>query len=179
MKKIEIYAKDRNLETVTITSGCNGYPSNLREAVVFDTQDEAESFAREIGGDVVLLQRRDGWQYYEELGIIFLPYRFGVKDFTPDCMKYDTEAEPYVVNDLSDYRWALKEENDFIREMPDETALMIKDANVVKELATFKEGDCMFLRFINGEQFFDTFRAGQTCWHDADVTEYQLAVVPQ
>ena len=178
MKKIEIYAKDRNLDTVTITSGRNGYPSALRDAVVFNTQDEAESFAREIGGDVVLLQRRDGWQYYEELGTVIPPYEFG-RDFTADDMKYGADQFTYTVRNVDDYRQALEEENDLIREITEEDhepELIEEDADIVKILENFEEGDVMFVGFINGHQFYDTFCKGQTRWHDADVSIYCLAV---
>lgn len=178
MKKIEVYAKDRNLETVTITSGRNGYPSNLRDAVVLGTQDEAENFAREIGGDVVLLQRRDGWQFYEELGTVVPPYEFG-KDFTVDDMKYGEDQATYTVRSVDEYRQALDEENDFIREMTDEDhepELIEEDADIVKILEGFEEGDVMFVGFINTHQFYDTLRKGQTRWHDADVWGYCIAV---
>ena len=146
------------------------------KAIIADTQTELENIAKEIGGDVVILCRHDGEDSYNDLGIIALPYRFGVRDFTPDCMKYGADVETYVISDASDYLWALKEENELIQEAG-EIYSVTTDREVLKEADSLREGDCMFLRFINEKQFFDTFRKEQTHWHDADVWEYQLAVV--
>ena len=163
MKKMKM-----NYNTVNMKNG---------KAIVADTQTELEQIAKKINGDAVLLCRRDGEDSYSELGRVTLPYGFGM-DFTAEDMRYGTEAETYVIHDLVDYNNALNEENSFIC---DETGyaptLISEDADVIKEIATFKDGDCMFLRFINGRNFFDTFRKEQTRWHDTDVYEYRLAVV--
>ena len=149
------------------------------KAIVADTQAELESIAKQIGGDVVLLSRRDGQDSYDELGIITMPYRFGVRNFTPDCMMYGADAEVYTIEDTADYLRALKEENALIKEAPDKIYSVTTDREVLKEVDSLREGDCMFLRFVYEKQFYDTFRREQTNWHDADVTEYQLAVVPK
>ena len=169
MKKIN------NYNTVNTKNG---------KAIVADTQTELENIAKQINGDVVLLTRRDGENSYSDLGTVVLPYGFGITDFTADDMKYGTEAETYVIHDLIDYLLAIKNENDCMREILNSYSLTVKDdefikkdADIIKEVATLKDGDCMFLRVINGQQFFDTFRKEQTRWHDADVSEYRLAVV--
>ena len=133
----------------------------------FETQSETERFANEVGGSVVLLRRRDGQDHFTELGSVVLPYEFG-KEFTAEDMKYGDDYV-YTIRSLNDYCEALNEENGLIRTTGE-------DADIVKELHTFEEGDCMFLRFINGKQFYDVFRKEQTRWHDADVYEYRLAV---
>lgn len=151
------------------------------KAIVADTQAELESIAKQIDGDVALLSRRDGQDSYDELGTVVLSYEFG-KDFTEEDMKYGTDQSTYTVRSVDDYRQALDTENNFIRDMTDEDhepELIEEDADIVKILETFEEGDVMFVGFINTHQFYDTFRKGQTRWHDADVTEYQLAVVPK
>ena len=167
--------KKMNYNTVNTKNG---------KAIVADTQTELENIAKQVNGNVILLARRDGENQYGELGAVVLPYGFGAIDFTADDMKYGTEAETYVINDLADYLLAIKNENDCMREILNSYSLVVKDdeiikkdADVIKEIATLKDGDCMFLHFINGQQFYDTFRREQTRWHDADVTEYCLAVV--
>ena len=154
------------------------------EAIVADTQTELENIAKKINGDVVILCRRDGEDSYDNLGIIDLPYRFGGREFTPDYMNYGTDVEVYYVNNVFDYRWAIQDENDCRREnlnsyslTVNDNGFIMRDAGIIKEIATLKDGDIMFLRFINGRQLFDTFRKEQTRWHDKDVNEYRLAVV--
>ena len=126
---------------------------------------------------MTLLRRRDGQDSYTELGSVVLPYEFG-KDFTSEDMKYG-DAYAYTIYSLDDYKEALDDENGLIRDAADDEddpELMKEDAVIVKTLAGFEEGDCMFLRIINGKQFYDVFHKEQTRWHDADVYEYQLAV---
>ena len=147
------------------------------KAIVADTQTELQNIAKQINGDVVLLIRRDGEDRYNDLGTVTLPYGFGITDFTPDSMNYGADAETYVIHDIADYRSAVKEENALIQETADSHLLIKTDGRIIKEIETFHDGDCMFLRFINGWQFYDTFRREQTHWHDADVWEYRLAVV--
>ena len=147
------------------------------KAIVADTQTELENIAKQIDGDIVLLTRHDGEDSYNDLGSVVLPYEFGL-DFTARDMKYGEDVYAYIIHNLSDYREAINEENGIIRETIDNDPTLIReDAKVIWELATFKYGDCMFLRFINGQQFYDTFRGEQTHWHDADVWDYRLAVV--
>lgn len=58
-----------------ITSGSNGYPSNLRGAVVgFASYEQAEQIASLYGVEVVSLRRRDGWQFYESQGCAYEDY---------------------------------------------------------------------------------------------------------
>lgn len=55
-------------EIVETTQGMNGYPRNLRKAVIgFDCIGEAEEFANHHKGKVVELCKRDGWLCLEEL----------------------------------------------------------------------------------------------------------------
>lgn len=147
------------------------------KAIVADTQTELQNIAKQINGDVVLLIRRDGEDRYNDDGSVVLPYEFGW-DFTAGDMKYEGGVYTYIIHNLSDYRGAVNDENGIIREATDDDPTLIREnAGIIKEIATFKDGDCMFLRFINGQQFYDTFRREQTHWHDADVWDYRLAAV--
>ena len=149
-------------------------------AIVADMQTELESIAKQVHGNVFLFSRRDGEESYSERGLITLPYNFGVH-FSADDMKYRAEDQPIIISDLIGYRWVLESENDLIRNAADEDhepELISENADIVKEIETFEGDDFMFFRLIDGKQFYDVFRKEQTRWHDADVTEYQLAVLP-
>lgn len=78
------------MNAITITSGCNGYPANLRAGWVdFENFDEAAAYAAQIGGRVVYLRRRDGWAFWEELGTAYEPYCLDIEDLRGQ----DTAAE--------------------------------------------------------------------------------------
>ena len=62
-------AYDWGLNIVEVTQGMNGYPEGLYKAVIgFDYFENAEDFAEQIGGEVVLLSRRDGHALYTNNG---------------------------------------------------------------------------------------------------------------
>ena len=62
-------AQEWGLDEVTITQGRNGYPEGLYKALIgFDYFENAEDFAEQVGGEVVLLTKRDGHQFWEKRG---------------------------------------------------------------------------------------------------------------
>lgn len=83
-------AYERGLEVVETTQGMNGYPEGLGKAIIgFETFEEAEEVAREIGGDVVDLCRRDGWQFWKNCGTIYREWSMDPEDYGDDyeCTK--------------------------------------------------------------------------------------------
>lgn len=62
-------ADDFGLDIVEVTKGKNGYPEGLYKAIVgFDYFENAEDFAEQVNGEVVLLSRRDGHALYTNNG---------------------------------------------------------------------------------------------------------------
>lgn len=168
-KTMDIYEK-RGIKTVWVTSGRNGYPLDERKYAVFDTQTETEDYARRIDGTAVLLRKRDGWEFYEEVGYTSLPRRFSAEDFGAyeDTFVYEMRSE----GDLDD---ALTEEN-ALRESEG-----LEPVSASKTLceAVFKmhDGDLVVAQ-VHEEELCDIceFRAEDTSWHDSDVWHYQIAV---
>ena len=65
-------ASDWCLDFVEITEGMNGSPKNLHKALTgFDIFEDAEYFADEVNGEVVLLSRRDGHHFWKCHGRAF------------------------------------------------------------------------------------------------------------
>lgn len=65
---VDIYEEEQNgdLDIVDVTSGRNGYPSGVRQAIVgFSSFEEAKLIAEKYQKNVVLLHKRDGWNLYE------------------------------------------------------------------------------------------------------------------
>lgn len=62
-------AYEWGLNIVEVTQGRNGYPEGLYKAIVgFDYFENAEDFAEQVNGEVVLLSRRDGYALYTNNG---------------------------------------------------------------------------------------------------------------
>lgn len=62
-------AYEWGLNIVEVTKGVNGYPEGLYKAIAgFDYFENAEDFAEQVNGEVVLLSRRDGHALYTNKG---------------------------------------------------------------------------------------------------------------
>lgn len=62
-------AYEWGLNIVEVTQGVNGYPEGLYKAIIgFDYFENAEDFAEQVNGEVVLLSRRDGHALYTNRG---------------------------------------------------------------------------------------------------------------
>ena len=58
-------AEEWELDIIEITQGMNGYPDGLYKAVKgFESFKDAEAFTDEIFGEVVLITKKDGWQFW-------------------------------------------------------------------------------------------------------------------
>lgn len=78
-----------NCQEVEVTDGANGYPENLQKAVIgFSDFEEAEEFAAKVEGEIVMLHKRDGWQFWEGQGKEIEPIQVYKKDFGDDFNKY-------------------------------------------------------------------------------------------
>lgn len=160
-----------SVEHVDVTSGINGYPKNLHGAYVSDTQSELQEFADAVGGSVVKLRKRDGWQFYEEYGSAYLPYTFSAEDmhYGEDVRAHDAHDEHEAADTF------FNEEAFFVdNEMPAPTL----DDDVVTKARELEDGDTMVLLCTDEMMWADTiFRKEQTRWHDSDVWTYQFAVI--
>ena len=70
-KTLEL-ANEWGLDIIEITQGMNGYPEGTYKALKgFDTFEDAESFADEICGEVILVARRDGHSFWQNKGCAY------------------------------------------------------------------------------------------------------------
>lgn len=78
-------AYEYGYEVVETTQGMNGYPQGLGKAVIgFETFEDAKDFAREIGGQVVDLCKRDGWQFWKSNGRVWEEWKMNAEDYGDD-----------------------------------------------------------------------------------------------
>ncbi len=65
MKSINEIASENGLQVINTTTGLNGYPQSLKEAIIgFEDFEKAEKLAEEYDLDIELFAKRDGWQFW-------------------------------------------------------------------------------------------------------------------
>lgn len=65
MKSINEIASENGLQVINTTTGLNGYPQSLKEAIIgFDDFEQAEKLAEEYNLDIEIFTKRDGWQFW-------------------------------------------------------------------------------------------------------------------
>lgn len=92
-----------SLDVIETTSERNGYPANIKYAIIgFDTYEEAKRFADETGMQVQYFERRDGWQLWYRTGNnAYGEYEIGAEIYGENYSEYSSEEEyMYILNDL-------------------------------------------------------------------------------
>lgn len=170
MKEItEKMVTEWGLGIVQVTQGMNGYPKGLYGAVVgFDCFDDALGFADHIGGEVVILSKRDGHDFWSNNGNIYAPIIlngdwFGddVELVEPDGIDAWWSGKLYDIKymewcnpaELCAYVMGVEEIYSNLKELGDNEQLKIE--NDVVEVIPI---ECMH-------------------YHDNDVTDYMVAVI--
>ena len=65
MKSMNEIASENGLMVINTTTGLNGYPQSLKEAIIgFDDFEQAEKMAEEYQLDIEIFTKRDGWQFW-------------------------------------------------------------------------------------------------------------------
>ena len=91
--KMNELASEYDLRFVETTSGRNGYPENLKPALVgFDTFEDAEKFAQEHGLDTWLFHKRDGWQLWNRVHSVNEPMSISCEDYGDDYNLYTASS---------------------------------------------------------------------------------------
>lgn len=157
---------------VTVTSGNNGYPSNLRSALLVYDWDDAQAIADTYPGvGIASLRKRDGWSFWESEGSTCEPYdMYG--DFCINGRVIESQEDIIGVFSLDD--------PDFITELPaDKLASYLEcAAKLLRDLANLEEG-----QFIGNEDTDDCDNYHSYCTYDKcqvayseDVWQYHIAI---
>ena len=95
---LETIAYNNSLDYIETTTGANGYPRNIRGAIIgFETFEEAEKIAKEYGLRITTLFKRDGWNLYERNNNnTWEPLKITASDYGDDYTQYS-------VDDLDDF----------------------------------------------------------------------------
>lgn len=77
MKSMESIAYENGLELIETTSEKNGYPKNLKNAIIgFKTFYDAQKLADKYDLTVQEFTRRDGWQFWVRVGRMWEEYDY-------------------------------------------------------------------------------------------------------
>ena len=187
-EKAEMLAAEKNLDAVTITEGMNGYPEGLYEAVSgFNTFDEAEDFARQTNGEVVLLSRRDGHQFWTNCEAIDAPIELDAQFVGNEEEVFENKHADEWFSDFLDVISGLISDKDYftpekfaeagrrgavvyeaISEAADEEVVVVNNYALWDKL----DFACMESDICRKAQKYNMHL------HDDDVMDYMIAVVP-
>ena len=169
--RTEDLAYENGLELVEITQGMNGYPSGLYKAVSgFESFEDAECFADEVNGEVVLLSRRDGHQFWVNHGRQYEPL---------ERAKFiDENNEEMFTSESSFESWA----NDVVKNALEEGESIYDLKGLLYNLCEacdlIYEMDATEIAIVNKNDYdCYVYPKHDTHIHDDDVTDYMLAVV--
>lgn len=161
-------AEQNGLRFVEATSESNGYPRNLKDALVgFDTFEEAEALAKEHGLDIMLLHKRDGWQLWYRQGYAHEPMRITSADYGDDysALVYMEEEDFYdeEVAPMLDAFSTLAELKAFIEDKEE----------IWEEMSTMGEDEIMIL---HDGKFYEKIAKNPMSW-SFDTHNYEIGLV--
>lgn len=105
-----------DLEVITTTTGLNGYPENLKKAVIgFENYEQAYKFAKENKLELIRVERKFGSDLWNRLGTAFSALERG-SEFGDDYTVYDPTYY-YEEQEFSEDKFYEKTVRDIIGEM--------------------------------------------------------------
>lgn len=169
--RTENLASEWGLDFVEITEGMNGYPKNHHKALMgFDTFEDAECFAEEVNGEVVLLTRRDGHHFW---------FNNGRQYEALARAKFIDENEEEMFTSVESFEsWAMSViesmigMGDNIYDIKNASTIFCEIGNAIYEMREWE------ICIVNkGDYDFEIVNSECTRIHDDDVTTYAIAVV--
>lgn len=93
--ELEDVAERYGADIIQITRGRNGYPSGLHYGLIgFSDFEDAKQAAEEINGETRSLRKRDGWQFYEDMGWAYKPF-----DLLREAQEDDSDGHVWLKYD--------------------------------------------------------------------------------
>lgn len=166
-----VLAYEWGLDVVEITQGVNGYPKGLYKAIAgFDYFENAEDFAEQVNGDVVLLSRRDGHALYTNNGRAYegIERTKYIDDDKYEVFEDELDFEEWCVGEIDhrmDMGFNLFEFRDMIDQMCDTYEDIRTRCSDEIAIVDTRDYSC-----VTTEKYVTEI-------HDDDVTKYMIAVV--
>lgn len=163
-------ACNKGYDIVTVTRGRNGYPEGLYSAVSgFGCFPEAEDFAKEIDGEIVMLARRDGHQFWSNCGRKYESIKI-------DDYWIDDDEELIQVDGAGDW-WRNEWEKIKGMDWADPTELGCHIQRIESIYYLIEGLDDFEQLKIDGRYQTEIIPTESMHYHDNDVTDYMIAVV--
>lgn len=95
-------ADNNGLQFIETTSATNGYPQDLKPALIgFNDYEEAEEFAQEHGLQTYIFHKRDGWQLWQRSKPAYEPMIISAEDYGDDYNMFtNDELDDYFGNEV-------------------------------------------------------------------------------
>ena len=164
-------ADDWGLDIVEVTKGKNGYPEGLYKAIVgFDYFENAEDFAEQVNGEVVLLSKRNGHHLWTNKGRAYEGIEMAnlIDENRYKAFENEIDFEEWCCSEIEWHinsgfnLFDLRDKIDQLCETYDE--IRTKGRNEIS-IVDIKDYSC------------ETTDKYVTNAHDGDVTAYMIAVV--
>lgn len=85
LEQILDIADEQGLSIIETTSEGNGYPKELRKAIIgFDSFEDAKTFAKKYNLSVMMFFQRNGWQLWHRRDIAYEPIKVSASDYGDD-----------------------------------------------------------------------------------------------
>ena len=161
-------AEREGLHFVETTSESDGFPRNLKDALIgFDTFDDAEALAKEHGLDIMLLHKRDGWQLWHRKANAYEPMTITSADYGDDYSDleymdeedfYDEEVAPML---------------DAFSTLTELKAFVESKEEMWEEMSTMGEDEIMIL---HDGKYYEIIRKPCMSW-SFDTHNYEIGLV--
>lgn len=164
-------ACEYDLDIIEVTQGENGYPTGVYKAVTgFDYFEDAQSFANEICGEVVLLSKRDGHQLWSNKGRAYegIDRSEFINDSIYEVFTDEGEFEDWCCDEIDSIMqggFNLFDMKDAIEQMCDTYDEICRKNNSEMVLVDKSDYTC---EVVDKET---------TKIHDNDITTYAIAVI--
>ena len=110
---VEDVAAEEGLDTVDTTSERNGYPSNIRRAVVgFDNFESAKEIAGKYGLSLIWIDKKEGWNIWHRGEDAYKPMEIRPEYFGSDY-NFENEVDSYKETALDNIKYMLDNDADF------------------------------------------------------------------
>ena len=164
-------AYDCGLDIVEVTKGKNGYSEGLYKAIVgFDYFENAEDFAEQVNGEVVLLSKRDGHQLWTNKGRAY--------EGIERAKFIDEERYEVFESELDFEEWCCNEIEWHMSSGFNLFDLRDKINQMCETYEEIRTRGCYEIAIVNTKDYSCETTDKYICAiHDDDVTAYMIAVV--
>lgn len=153
-------AEQLGLDIVSVTESSNGYPKNVRLALIgFDNFDQAEDVANANDLTIVSLYKRDGWNIWAEQGAAWGPIKLGAEDYGEDYMSFDSSWDE---DDLAD---DLRRAIDGIEDLDGIFTIVDFYKKIKEELDDISEDEQVISRMYDAARI-EIIKKEVMSWHD-------------